>query len=117
MADQPAAVRRPSTMACAFCAPQSRAGGAVVAQELGQLMGTVLEGSTKAVVAPMEFLVLLEGTRIKKASAPRAACGSGRSSAPQTHHPDQPAAHTAPSKHTGPGWWAIRAIDRPICAC
>jgi hypothetical protein len=45
---------RPS-MACSFCAPQSRADGAMVAQELDQLMGTVLEGSTKAMVA-MEFL-------------------------------------------------------------
>jgi hypothetical protein len=41
---------RPS-MACLFCAPQSRADGAMVAQELDQLMGTVLEGSTKAMVA------------------------------------------------------------------
>ena len=45
---------RPS-MACSFCAPQSRADGAMVAQKLDQLMGTVLEGSTKAMVA-MEFL-------------------------------------------------------------
>jgi hypothetical protein len=41
---------RPS-MACSFCAPQSRADGAMVAQELDQLMDTVLEGSTKAMVA------------------------------------------------------------------
>jgi hypothetical protein len=45
---------RPS-MACSFCAPQSRADGAMVAQELDQLMGTILEGPTKAMVA-MEFL-------------------------------------------------------------
>jgi hypothetical protein len=45
---------RPS-MACSFCAPQSRADGTMVAQELDQLMGTVLEGPTKAMVA-MEFL-------------------------------------------------------------
>jgi hypothetical protein len=45
---------RPS-MACSFCAPQSRADDAMVAQELDQLMGTVLEGPTKAVVT-MEFL-------------------------------------------------------------
>jgi hypothetical protein len=41
---------RPS-MACSFCAPQSRAGGAMVAQELDQLVSTVLERSTKAMVA------------------------------------------------------------------
>ena len=45
---------RPS-MACSFCAPQSRADGAMVAQKLDQLMGTVLEGSTKAVVATKFF--------------------------------------------------------------
>jgi hypothetical protein len=39
------------SMACSFCAPQLRADGAMVAQELDQLMGTVLEGSTKAMVA------------------------------------------------------------------
>ena len=40
---------RPS-MACSFCAPQSRAGGAMMAQELDQLVSTVLEQSTKAMV-------------------------------------------------------------------
>jgi hypothetical protein len=35
---------RPS-MACSFCAPQSRAGGAMVAQELDQLVATVLTGA------------------------------------------------------------------------
>jgi hypothetical protein len=45
---------RPS-MACSLCAPQSRADGAMVTHELDQLMGTVLEGSTKAMVA-MKFL-------------------------------------------------------------
>ena len=44
-----------SSMACSFCAPQSRADGAMVAQKLDQLMDTVLEGYTKAMVA-MEFL-------------------------------------------------------------
>ena len=39
------------SMACSFCAPQSRADGAMVAQELDQRMSTVLEGSSKAVVA------------------------------------------------------------------
>jgi hypothetical protein len=33
---------RPS-IACSFCAPQSRAGGEMVAQELDQLMSNVLE--------------------------------------------------------------------------
>jgi hypothetical protein len=33
---------RPS-MACSFCAPQSRADDSMVAQELDQLMSTVLE--------------------------------------------------------------------------
>jgi hypothetical protein len=47
---------RPSmSMACSFCAPQSRADDAMVAQELDHLMGTVLERSTKAMVA-MKFL-------------------------------------------------------------
>jgi hypothetical protein len=41
---------RPS-MACSFCAPQSRADGTMVAQELDHLMSTVLEQSTKAMVA------------------------------------------------------------------
>jgi hypothetical protein len=45
---------RPS-MACSFCAPQSRAGGAMVAQELDQLVSTALERCTKAMVA-MKFL-------------------------------------------------------------
>jgi hypothetical protein len=36
-------------------------------------------------------------------SAPRAACGRGCSSAPQTHHPDHSQRLTPPSKHTGPG--------------
>jgi hypothetical protein len=31
------------SMACSFCAPQSRADGAMVAQELDQLVSTVLE--------------------------------------------------------------------------
>jgi hypothetical protein len=41
---------RPS-MACSFCAPQSRADDAMVSQELDQLVSTVLERSTKARVA------------------------------------------------------------------
>ena len=41
---------RPS-MACSFCAPQLQDDDAMVAQELDQRMSTVLEGSTKAVVA------------------------------------------------------------------
>ena len=41
---------RPS-MACSFCAPQSRDGGAMVAQELNQLVSTVPERSTKAMAA------------------------------------------------------------------
>jgi hypothetical protein len=51
-------------------------------------------------------------------------CGSGEagsglcgcSSAPK---PTTPTSHrlTPPSKHTGPGWFAIWAINRPICAC
>ena len=41
---------RPS-MGCSFCAPQSRADDAMVAQELDQLVSTVLERSTKAMVA------------------------------------------------------------------
>jgi hypothetical protein len=45
---------RPS-MACSFCAPQSRADDAMVTQELNQLMSTVLERSTKAMVS-MKFL-------------------------------------------------------------
>ena len=45
----------PPSMGCSFCAPQLRAGGAMVAQELDQLMSTVLERSTKVVVA-MELL-------------------------------------------------------------
>ena len=48
MADQPAAVHG----LLALCTPhKSRADGAIVAQELDQRMSTVLEGSTKAVVA------------------------------------------------------------------
>ena len=48
MADQPAAVHG----LLSLCAPhKSRADGAMVAQELDQRMSTVLEGSTKAVVA------------------------------------------------------------------
>jgi hypothetical protein len=43
------------SMACSFCAPQSRADGAMAAQELDQLVSTVLERSTKAMVAT-EFL-------------------------------------------------------------
>ena len=38
-------------MACSFCAPQLRVDGAMVAHELDQLMDTVLEGFTKAMVA------------------------------------------------------------------
>jgi hypothetical protein len=38
-------------MACSFCAPQSRADDAMVAQELDQLVSTALERSTKAMVA------------------------------------------------------------------
>jgi hypothetical protein len=49
---------RPS-MGCSFCAPQSRADGAMVGQELDQLMGTVLERPTKAVVA-MKFLAFVQ---------------------------------------------------------
>jgi hypothetical protein len=41
---------RPS-MGCSFCAPQSRADGVMVAQELDQLVITVLERPTKAMVA------------------------------------------------------------------
>jgi hypothetical protein len=41
---------RPS-MACAFCAPQLQDDDAMVAQELDQLVSTVLERSTKAMVA------------------------------------------------------------------
>ena len=51
-------IPRPS-MGCSFCAPQSRADGAIVAQELDQLMSTVLEGSTKAVVAMKFFSFFL----------------------------------------------------------
>jgi hypothetical protein len=39
------------SMGCSFCAPQSRADGAMVAHELDQLMSTVLERYTKAMVA------------------------------------------------------------------
>ena len=45
---------RPS-MACSLCAPQLQDDGAMVAQELDQLVSTVLERSTKAVVA-IKFL-------------------------------------------------------------
>jgi hypothetical protein len=45
---------RPS-MACSFCAPQSRADDAMAAQELDQLVSTVLERSTK-VRAATKFL-------------------------------------------------------------
>jgi hypothetical protein len=38
-------------MACSFCAPQLQDDDAMVAQELDQLVSTVLEGSTKAMVA------------------------------------------------------------------
>jgi hypothetical protein len=41
---------RPS-MACSFCAPQSQADDEMVAQELDQLVSTVLERPTKAMVA------------------------------------------------------------------
>ena len=41
---------RPS-MACSFCAPQLQDDDAMVAQELDQLVSTVLERSTKAMVA------------------------------------------------------------------
>jgi hypothetical protein len=41
---------RPS-MGCSFYAPQSRADDAMVAQELDQLVSTVLERSTKAMIA------------------------------------------------------------------
>ena len=52
MADQPAAVHG----LLALCIPRkSRADGAMVAQELDQRMSTVLEGSTKAMVA-IKFL-------------------------------------------------------------
>jgi hypothetical protein len=43
---------RPSwPMACSFCAPQLQDGDAMVAQELDQLVSTVLERPTKAMVA------------------------------------------------------------------
>jgi hypothetical protein len=48
MADQPAAVHG---LLAVFTSHKSRADGAMVAQELDQRMSTVLEGSTKAVVA------------------------------------------------------------------
>jgi hypothetical protein len=45
---------RPS-MACSFCAPQSRDDGAMVAQESDQLVSTVLERSTKAMAATKQI--------------------------------------------------------------
>jgi hypothetical protein len=58
------------SMGCSFCAPQSRADDAMVGQELDQLMGTVLERSTKAVVA-MKFLAFVQhSTRYMALLAP-----------------------------------------------
>jgi hypothetical protein len=59
-------------MGCSFCAPQSRADDAMVAQELDQLVAsTVLERSTKAMVATKFLGFVSDSTRYMALAPPR----------------------------------------------
>ena len=69
----PVRARVRSSMAGSFCGPQLRADGAMAAQELNQLMGTVLEEPTKAVVA-MQLLGFFREHQIHMALAHPRAC-------------------------------------------
>jgi hypothetical protein len=113
---------RPS-MACSFCAPQSRADDAMVAQELDQLVSTVLEGSTKTMVV-MTLLgfvrqhpvhtwpwhlraCLCDFQEYMPATGPRA--DRGRANAGETaEYKDLGASGLDPSYLASPGDWRCR---------